>query len=104
MIETKSGKKIIVEVDDATLAKICHDVSRNTVAMDALRQGYRDIVAALERGDISSPEPPRDYIVIYKIMNSYDERYAGTLGSQVIVHLMHELLGRPRADDAADVR
>lgn len=95
MAEPKTGNTIFIEVDERTLSKICQEVRQDPVAMNALGQGYQDTLAALRRGDVSSPKPPLDYIVIYKIMNRYDERYAGALGSRIVSYLMDELIGRP---------
>ncbi len=94
MTEMPSGKTIQIHIDDETLTRIAEEVSKNEKAMNALREGYRRVREALARGDISSPEPPDDYRIIYLIMNDFDGRYAGSMGPQVIRFLQEALLGR----------
>ncbi len=92
MTEMPSGKTIQVHVDDNTLAAIKEQVQKNPDAMAALEDGYIQVQKALERGDISSPEPPDSYTIIFEIMNQFDSRYAGTLGPRIIKFLQEQLL------------
>ena len=92
MTEMPSGKIIQIHVDDETLFKIAEEVSKNEQAMAALKEGKRRDKEAKARGDISSPEPPDDYLIIYQIMNKFDERYAGTVGHRIINFLEAELM------------
>ncbi len=92
MFDPETSNKIVIKADDETLEKICNEVSRNSLAMSALRKGHQEILASRLRGDISSPTPPAEYHVLYRIMNKHDQRFAGTLGSQIIRHLEQKLI------------
>ncbi|MES0868200.1 hypothetical protein [Pseudovibrio sp. SCP19] len=92
MIEMPSGKRVQIKIDRDTLLQIAEEVRGSETAIEALREGKRRHQEAHARGDISSPEPPAEYAVIYKIMNNYDVRYAGALGSEIIEYLQETLL------------
>lgn len=92
MIEMPSGKRIRVHVSEKTLLLIMEEVRKNKSAMLALQEGMRRHKEAMARGDISSPPAPDEYSIIYNIMNKHDPRYAGTLGSEIIVYLQDRLM------------
>ena len=93
MTEMPSGKSTQIHIDDETLSKIVKEVSQNERAMSALKEGQSRVKEALDKGEVSSPTPPDEYLIIYQIMNKFDDRYAGVLGPQVIKFLQAELLG-----------
>ncbi|OBY28536.1 hypothetical protein [Leisingera sp. JC1] len=92
MFDPETRKQVVIEADDETLEKICNEVSQSSLAMSALYKGHQEIVASRLKGDISSPTPPAEYLLLYQIMNKHDQRFAGTLGSQIIRHLEQKLI------------
>lgn len=69
MAEIPSSKIIQIHVDDETLSQITREVNQNKKAMVALRERYDKAREALNRGYISSPTSPDDYLIICNIMN-----------------------------------
>ena len=92
MTEMPASKAIQIHIDDDTLSMIANEISQNEQAVSALKEGKRRVKEALKRGVISSPTPPDEYLIIYQIMNKFDDRYAGALGSEIIKFLQDELL------------
>jgi len=98
MVQMPSGKTVEIQIDQKTLSEISNEVKENPRAMAALKKGLEISKQAHAEGKLASPTPPDDYIIIYRIMNKYDESFAGALASQVIEYLRRELLSGERED------
>ena len=89
---TLDGTVQVIATDEV-LRAISKRVLTDREAYNALVEGYRRNAESMAFGDISSPEPSKEYLVIYSIMNDFDPYFAGAMGSSIIQYLERTLLG-----------
>ena len=92
LFDPRTESTYVIQVSEEVLGKICDDVRSDPIAMDALRIGNENNQKAIRRGDISSPKARPEYRVLYEIMNKYDARFAGVMGSRIINYTMDKLI------------